>query len=138
MRGLISILLVLAISCKFLPANDSPIVFTILEENSSQITRYQAKPESIVPGGSIEFKMQYQALETVTIASLDLDVQNNGVSLFTDKVTINKEYEEGEKDVAGYTAAIPSFCPPGSWDIYLYLKDSNGKNSAVLLAHFDM
>lgn len=137
MRAILAILLLTVASSRFLQEG-APISFEIVEENSCSITRYQAKPEAIVPGGSIEFKMQYQALQAVNIASLDLDVLNNGVSLFTDKVAINKSYAESEKDVTGYTAAIPSFCPAGSWDIMLYLKDDAGSNAAILKAHFDI
>ena len=116
----------------------SPITFSVVEENSCKITRYQAKPDSIIPGDSIEFKMQFTASENVKIKELYLDTLNNGVSLFTDHVAISKDYATGEKDVVGYTAAIPSFCPSGSWDIYLYLKDEDGNIAATLLAHFDV
>ena len=116
----------------------SPITFSVVEENSCKITRYQAKPDSIIPGDSIEFKMQFTASENVKIKELYLDTLNNGVSLFTDHVAISKDYATGEKDVVGYTAAIPSFCPSGSWDIYLYLKDEDGNTAATLLAHFDV
>ena len=55
------ILLVATLSktTKFLGTSNegSPITFTIVEENTCQITRYQAKPDSIIPGDSIEFKM---------------------------------------------------------------------------------
>ena len=125
---------------KFLSSSNegSPITFTVVEENSCKITRYQAKPDTVVPGDSNEFKMQFSALENVNIQELYLDTKNNGVSLFTDHVAISKNYATGEKDVVGYTAAIPSFCPSGSWDIYLYLKDEDGNTAATLLAHFDV
>ena len=119
-------------------AEGVPIIFSVIEENTCQITRYQAKPDTVVPGESNEFKMQFVALENVNIVELYLDTQNNGVSLFTDHVDISKSYTTGEKDVVGYSAVIPSFCPSGSWDIYLYLKDSDGNTAATLLVHFDI
>ena len=128
-------------TAKFLSkSNDegSPITFTIIEENTCQITRYQAKPEAIIPGGSIEFKMQFTALEDIDIKELNLVTENNGVVLFTDNTPISKSYNSGEKDVTGYTTVIPSFCPAGSWDIYLYIKDVDGNNACTLLAHFDV
>ena len=103
-----------------------------------QITNYKATPASIVPGESIQMKMQYQATQTVTITKLFLETKNNGVVLFTYTVTIGKTYSEGDKDVTGYSATIPSFCPPGSWDIFLYLKDDSDGNVAILKAHFDI
>ena len=125
---------------KFLSqSNDgSPITFTVVEENTCQITRYQAKPDSVVPGSSNEFKMQFSPLQDIYIKELYLDTQNNGVSLFTDHVAIGKSYTTGEKDVVGYSATIPSFCPAGSWDIYLYLIDGDGNTAATLLVHFDV
>ena len=136
------ILLVATLSktTKFLGTSNegSPITFTVVEENTCQITRYQAKPDSIIPGDSIEFKMQISALQNVNIKELYLDTLNNGVSLFTDHVAVSKNYATGEKDIVGYTAAIPSFCPSGSWDIYLYLIDEDGNKAATLLAHFDV
>lgn len=142
MKYTIFAILLIACFCnkaKFLQkfGDGAPITFTIVEENSCQITRYQAKPDSIIPGDSIEFKMQFSALQSINIKELYLDTLNNGVSLFTDHVPINKPYSTGDKDVVGYTAAIPSFCPPGSWDIMLYLKDEDGNNAAILKAHFD-
>ena len=143
MRTTFFLILLIATFCKtgkFLStSNDgSPLTFTIIEENICQITRYQAKPDSIIPGDSIEFKMQFTASENVKIKELYLDTLNNGVSLFTDHVAISKDYATGEKDVVGYTAVIPSFCPSGSWDIYLYLKDTDGNTAATLLIHFDI
>ena len=82
--------------------------------------------------------MQISALQNVNIKELYLDTLNNGVSLFTDHVAVSKNYATGEKDIVGYTAAIPSFCPSGSWDIYLYLIDEDGNKAATLLAHFDV
>ena len=125
---------------KFLSKSNggSPITFTVVEENSCKITRYQAKPDSIIPGDNIEFKMQFTASENVNIKELYLDTLNNGVSLFTDHVAVGKNYATGEKDVVGYSATIPSFCPSGSWDIYLYLKDGDGNTAATLLVHFDI
>ena len=125
---------------KFLSqSNDgSPITFTVVEENTCQITRYQAKPDSVVPGESNEFKMQFSALKDIYIKEVFLDTQNNGVSLFTDHVEVAKNYATGEKDVVGYSATIPSFCPSGSWDIYLHIKDGDGNTAATLLVHFDI
>ena len=82
--------------------------------------------------------MQFSALQNVNIKELYLDTLNNGVSLFTDHVAVSKNYATGEKDIVGYTAGIPSFCPSGSWDIYLYLIDEDGNKAATLLAHFDV
>ena len=140
MRGFISVLLItFCLNSKNLRSkNDSPIIFTIIEENTAKITNYKATPASIVPGESIQFKMQYQATQTITISKLFLETKNDGVVLFTDTVTIGKTYSEGDKDVTGYSATIPSFCPPGSWDIFLYLKDDSDNNVAILKAHFDI
>lgn len=141
MKTLIAILLItLSFSSKHLRnKNDgAPLTFTILEENTAKITNYKVKPDSIILGESIEFKMQFQATTTVTVAKLFLDTVADGVSLFTDTVNIGKTYQEGDKDVTGYTATIPSFCPPGSWNIYLTLKDDKDNNVASLLAHFDI
>ena len=142
MRPLLALLLITFVfGAKFLEEkkNDGyPITFEILEENSAKITNYKANPTSIIPGGNIEFKMQYQATQHLTIQKLFLDTVADGVSLFTDNVPIGKTYEEGDKDVTGYSASIPSFCPPGSWDIFLYLKDDQDKNAAILKAHFDI
>ena len=140
MRAFISVLLIVfCLNSKNLRSkNDSPIIFTIIEENTAKITNYKATPASIVPGESIQMKMQYQATQTVTITKLFLETKNNGVVLFTDTVTIGKTYSEGDKDVTGYSATIPSFCPPGSWDIFLYLKDDSDSNVAILKAHFDI
>ena len=125
---------------KFLSSSNdgSPITFSVVEENSCKITRYQAKPDTVVPGESNEFKMQFTAAEDVYIKEVYLDTLNNGVSLFTDHVAVEKSYATGEKDVVGYSATIPSFCPSGSWDIYLYLKDGDGNTAATLLVHFDI
>ena len=138
MRAFISVLLItFCLNSKNLRSkNDSPIIFTIIEENTAKITNYKATPASIVPGESIQFKMQYQATQTITISKLFLETKNDGVVLFTDTVTIGKTYSEGDKDVTGYSATIPSFCPPGSWDIFLYLKDDSDNNVAILKAHF--
>ena len=140
MRAFISVLLItFCLNSKNLRSkNDSPIIFTIIEENTAKITNYKATPASIVPGESIQFKMQYQATQTITISKLFLETKNDGVVLFTDTVTIGKTYPEGDKDVTGYSATIPSFCPPGSWDIFLYLKDDSDNNVAILKAHFDI
>ena len=140
MRAFITLLLItFCFNSKNLRSkNDSPIIFTIIEENTAKITNYKATPASIVPGESIQFKMQYQATQTITISKLFLETKNNDVVLFTDTVTIGKTYSEGDKDVTGYSATIPSFCPPGSWDIFLYLKDDSDKNVAILKAHFDI
>ena len=140
MRAFITLLLItFCFNSKNLRSkNDSPIIFTIIEENTAKITNYKATPASIVPGESIQFKMQYQATKTITISKLFLETKNNDVVLFTDTVTIGKTYSEGDKDVTGYSATIPSFCPPGSWDIFLYLKDDSDKNVAILKAHFDI
>ena len=140
MRAFISVLLItFCLNSKNLRSkNDSPIIFTIIEENTAKITNYKATPASIVPGESIQFKMQYQATQTITISKLFLETKNDGVVLFTDTVTIGKTYSEGDKDVTGYSATIPSFCPPGSWDIFLYLKDDSDNNVAILKAHFDI
>ena len=140
MRAFISVLLItFCLNSKNLRSkNDSPIIFTIIEENTAKITNYKATPASIVPGESIQFKMQYQATQTITVSKLFLETKNDGVVLFTDTVTIGKTYSEGDKDVTGYSATIPSFCPPGSWDIFLYLKDDSDGNVAILKAHFDI
>ena len=140
MRAFITLLLItFCFNSKNLRSkNDSPIIFTIIEENTAKITNYKATPASIVPGESIQFKMQYQATKTITISKLFLETKNNDVVLFTDTVTIGKTYSEGDKDVTGYSATIPSFCPPGSWDIFLYLKDDSDNNVAILKAHFDI
>ena len=143
MRTTFFLILLIATFCKtgkFLStSNDgSPLTFTIIEENICQITRYQAKPDSIIPGDSLEFKMQFSALQEIYIKELFLDTLNNGVSLYTDSFAIDKTYAIGEKDVVGFTVGIPAFCPSGSWDIYLYLKDGDGNNAAILLAHFDV
>ena len=140
MRAFISVLLItFCLNSKNLRSkNDSPIIFTIIEENTAKITNYKATPASIVPGESIQFKMQYQATQTITISKLFLETKNDGVVLFTDTVTIGKTYSEGDKDVTGYSATIPSFCPPGSWDIFFYLKDDSDNNVAILKAHFDI
>ena len=140
MRAFISVLLItFCLNSKNLRSkNDSPIIFTIIEENTAKITNYKATPASIVPGESIQFKMQYQATQTITVSKLFLETKNDGVVLFTDTVTIGKTYSEGDKDVTGYSATIPSFCPPGSWDIFLYLKDDSDNNVAILKAHFDI
>ena len=82
--------------------------------------------------------MQYQVTQTITVSKLFLETKNNDVVLFTDTVTIGKTYSEGDKDVPAYSATIPSFCPPWSWDIFLYLKDDSDKNVAILKAHFDI
>ena len=84
---------------KFLSASNdgSPLTFTIIEENTCQITRYQAKPDSIIPGDSLEFKMQFSALQEIYIKELFLDTLNNGVSLYTDSFAIDKTYATGEK-----------------------------------------
>ena len=140
--ALFLILLVAALSKngKFLSKlNDGvPITFTVVEENSCKITRYQAKPDSVVPGESNEFKMQFTASQDVYIKEVFLDTLNNGVSLFTDHVAVAKNYATGEKDVVGYTATVPSFCPSGSWDIYLYVKDGDDNTAATLKIHFDI
>jgi len=141
MRTLVALLLItFSFGSKFLgKTNDgAPITFTILEENTAKITNYKANPASIIPGESVEFKMQFQATTDVTISKLFLDTISDGVSLFTDNVIIGKTYSEGDKDVTGYSATIPSFCPPGSWDIYLYLKDDSDNNAAILKCHFDI
>ncbi len=140
MRAFIAALLItFCLNLKHLRSkNDSPIIFTIIEENTAKITNYKATPASIVPGESIQFKMQYQVTQTITVSKLFLETKNNDVVLFTDTVTIGKTYSEGDKDVTGYSATIPSFCPPGSWDIFLYLKDDSDKNVAILKAHFDI
>ena len=140
MRAFIAALLItFCLNLKHLRSkNDSPIIFTIIEENTAKITNYKATPDSIVPGESIQFKMQYQVTQTITVSKLFLETKNNDVVLFTDTVTIGKTYSEGDKDVTGYSATIPSFCPPGSWDIFLYLKDDSDKNVAILKAHFDI
>ena len=140
MRAFLTILLIsFCFNSKNLRSkNDAPIIFTIIEENSAKITNYKATPSSIQPGVSSQFKMQYQAIKPITITKLYLETQNDGVVLFTDTVTIGKSYQEGDKDVTGYSATIPSFCPPGSWDIYLYLKDDSDNNAAILKAHFDI
>ena len=142
MRALISVLLITFCFClnskNLRSKNDAAIIFTIVEENTAKITNYKATPDSIIPGESIQFKMQYQATQTITISKLYLETQNDGVVLFTDTVTIGKTYSEGDKDVTGYSATIPTFCPPGSWDIFLYLKDDSDNNAAILKAHFDI
>ena len=141
MRTLVALLLItFTFGAKFLgEKNDgAPITFTILEENTAKITNYKATPTSIIPGESVQFKMQFQATTDVTISKLFLDTLSDGVSLFTDNVIIGKTYSEGDKDVSGYSATIPSFCPPGSWDILLYLKDDSDNNAAVLKCHFDI
>ena len=116
----------------------APLIFTIVEENTAKITNYKAKPDSIIPGENLEFKMQFQATTDVYVSKLFLNTFNNGVSLFTDTVPIEKSYSTGDKDVAGYSPTIPSFCPPGSWDIYLILKDDSDNNVSTPLAHFDI
>ena len=65
-----------------------------------------------------------------------LDTLNGDTSLFTDHVPINKKLAVGEKDVVGYKASVPSFCPPGEWTIVLTIKDQNDQSIAILKAHF--
>ena len=84
-----------------------------MEEKSAKITNNKANPTSIVPGESIELKMQFKATTDVFISKFFLDILSDGVSLFTDNAIIGKTYSEGVRDVIGYSATIPSFCLPG-------------------------
>lgn len=118
--------------------NGSPITLEICGEDSAKILRTKLEPEEIIPGGTISLKLQYQLLKDIHIKDLTIDVFNEGIELQVEHQSIEKDYKSGDKDVVDYKNNIPGFCPPGSWNIFLYLKDQDDNNAFCLKAHFDM
>lgn len=117
----------------------SPISISVCcDEKRFQYLKSVLKPEEIIKGGEILFKVQGVALEAMTVKKLHLVTKYNGADIFTDNKSIEKTLTEGQKLTYDYTAAIPSFTPSGSWDIYLYLQDDKEIEIHCLKAHFDM
>ncbi len=81
-------------------------------------------------------KLQYQAIQDITLKDMFVDATKYGQSLMTDSVKIEKDYKAGDKDTLSYNQSIPSFCPAGDWNIYMTLRHSDETHSSQLKAHF--
>lgn len=140
MKAILLIFLLALSHCnKFIEMqNGSKITLEVCGEEGAKIIRTKVEPEEIIPGGTISLKMQVQFLKAYSIKDLYIEVFNEGVQLQTISQPIGKSYQPGDKEVLSFQTQIPGFCPPGSWNIMIYVRADNDEKACCLKAHFDM
>ena len=152
MKSIISLFLLLTVSCQFKGKlfdveqflskdlndfNGYPVNLEICDDQSNlKVLKNKVTPPEIEWGQDVTLKSQVLAMKKLSIQKLKLITKYNGSDIFTDERDFVKEVEESEKFVYTYTASVPSFTPAGEWDIYLHLVDADGNKLSCLKAHF--
>ena len=91
------------------------------------------QPYPIVKGSPVKFAVQGTAQVAISQKNARMDVYTSGSKIFSTTVGSSYSTAAGSPYNYSFTYSIPSFVPPGSYDVWISMLDNSGNTITCVL-----